>query len=795
METEGVIRQLDPTVIAKIAAGEVVLRPAAAIKELVENSIDAGARTITLELAKNPLEYAQVTDDGSGVSVVDMVEMCKRFSTSKTHDSITGIKSFGFRGEALAALSHAANVTISSRTIKQERRYRLKYRDGEPCDGSGQWHKGDVGTTVTYENLFFNMTTREKALGLNATVEYNMCLELIQKYAVHFPDIKFVFHRVGSSTYDVNSLGGNSSTGVDSTGGVGNTHTVDGHNTSAIGDYDYRHFNTVGKFPPDAVDTPELVQYREQVGVQNTAQLEKVKKSIEVVYGTAVARALYTFQCWSTGEIYYNCKGLLTHPGESNRCHSFILFINNRLVDHAGLRKMIDQIYKELVHKKQRRFVYLSIYMPYERIDANVHPSKEKVYFQYQDEIVQEIGRNFKEQLEKIMQVNTESTSAYSKMESMARGGSSVQHLKRISAGNGTDKLPAKCRVRSDYRQRDIPSFVIPRYIQESRATGDVLFRGGIERVTEGGDMQTVAVKDEVGTQLQEDVAQPAATQHLGPGQSVMPKLGNIDFSFMDLANGKTNFSDMWNIPFIKRTIEEWDHSKDDSLTQVLVNSVLVGPVDRRYIILQHETKLYMVDIVQIARECAYQSVIWRIGQLPRILLSPGLCIVDVLSYALGRNEYQNRGCVGIVDKQSFRAHATKMVETYPIEILTKYFGFTIENRTLIGMPKILSNYFPGYEYIPGFVLQLFSVDTQDETRAVSDIARVIAEFYTLPPVDGSNVDQEIYQKNYEHYLTKVLLRAVQKFPDLSLSKNRIDKGAIIKLAELDMLYRIFERC
>ncbi|EDO07444.2 DNA mismatch repair protein C-terminal domain family protein [Babesia bovis T2Bo] len=790
-EHNGVIKPLDPSVIAKIAAGEVVLRPAAAIKELIENSIDAGATEIKINIADNPLEYVEVSDNGHGISPEDMRLVCKRYTTSKTHDNIVGVKSFGFRGEALAALSHASNVTISSRTCKQTMRLVMKYHNGEPLVDIADEKAGPVGTTITYENLFFNMGTREKALSSSPSVEFNLCLELVQNYAMHFPDFKFVFHKVGSSTNDLMTDGSirapsnnDASDHIDS----GSSPEYNVPNT----DYDYKHFNMVDLYPPESNGTPSLLEYKDNVVKYSKMHLRKVKEVISLIYGTAVSNALYEFQVHSTSHVYYNCKGFFTHPNETNRCHSFILFVNNRLVEHPGLKKNIDKIYKELMHKKQRRFVYLSIYMPYERIDANVHPSKEKVFFKHQEEIVEEIGDKLRERLRNILQINTENmqkSSVFIKLESKNNvdiGEPLVPHLKRVYEVSEISKPAAKSKVRRDRKQMEIQSFVIPTYIQESNASlgssqmSDINF--DLLSVDNGMDNLFM----EQSTQIQDENLQ----------ESVAPILGNIDFNMMEFGAKETICRDMWNIPFVKESIEEFDNNRDKDLTEIVAKSVFVGPIDERYILLQHDKRLYMVDIVHIAKECAYQSVVWRIGQLPRIFINPGLSIVALISYALARNEYHERNCNECIDPSLYSERASLMIRPFIVDILTKYFGFTIQNNTLLSIPRVISNYFPGQEYIPDLILDLFSVDIEEERNAVLVIAKIVSGFWTSPPINSITMnDKKANEQNYAHYLSKVLLVSVQRFPDLSLSNDRIEKGAIIKLAELELLYRIFERC
>ena len=189
------IRRLPESLINRIAAGEVVERPAAALKELVENSIDAGARRIAVKLEDGGLGRIEVSDDGCGMSAQDMALALERHATSKLPDeAIEQVMTLGFRGEALPSIASVARLTVESRMRDAQEGWRRAIDHGVVVEEGPA--ALSPGTRVRVENLFGKVPARRKFLR-TARSEYAACLDVVRRLAMARPEIAFSLEHGG----------------------------------------------------------------------------------------------------------------------------------------------------------------------------------------------------------------------------------------------------------------------------------------------------------------------------------------------------------------------------------------------------------------------------------------------------------------------------------------------------------------------------------------------------------------------------------------------------------------------
>lgn len=193
------INVLPKSLAELIAAGEVVERPASVVKELLENSIDAGASNITVEIKNGGISYIRITDDGCGIEREDIRNAFVSHATSKISEpeDLDSIFTLGFRGEALASISAVSRVEIMTRTDKENTGTRYLIESGEEIflDDAGC----PCGTTLIVRDLFYKTPARMKFLKKDVT-EANAVASVVDRIALSHPEISIRFIRDGKQT-------------------------------------------------------------------------------------------------------------------------------------------------------------------------------------------------------------------------------------------------------------------------------------------------------------------------------------------------------------------------------------------------------------------------------------------------------------------------------------------------------------------------------------------------------------------------------------------------------------------
>lgn len=346
------IRVLSEQLASQIAAGEVVERPFSVVKELLENSLDAGATTIQIEIREAGRKRIQIADNGKGIDAEEMEVAFKRHATSKLQsvEDLNAIATLGFRGEALAAISSVSHTTVVSRAAGAETGIRLEIEGGHVVgrDTVG----APQGTVISVENLFYNVPARLKFLKSNTT-EKKLIDELITRYAIAYPSVRFRLAHNGRVTFQTN--------------GNGNVRDV----LIAIYGAD------IARHLVEIEGGEERGEKREE---RENNQLSTVNSQQSAVNNqqSTVDSSQFTID----NSQFTIISGFIGPPSLhwSNRSH-ITLFVNGRWIKDHQLTYAVIQAYQNLLPSGRFPLGIIFIELPPQQVDVNVHPTKTEVRF------------------------------------------------------------------------------------------------------------------------------------------------------------------------------------------------------------------------------------------------------------------------------------------------------------------------------------------------------------------------------------------------------------------------------
>ncbi len=329
------IRVLSPEVASRIAAGEVVERPASAVKELVENSLDAGADEIRVEVREGGRRLVRVVDNGQGIPAAEASLAFERHATSKLRsaDELEQIATLGFRGEALASIASVAQVTLLTRHIDEEVGSQLRVEGGHLV--SHEARGAPAGTVVTVENLFYNVPARLKFLRQPAT-ESGHIVDMVQRCAMAFPERRFSLVSDGRLLFQST--------------GSGRLHDV----LVKVWGLDVgRQLVPVGSIEADPSSS------------RGSAKQSLSASNPLAIGGEAPSVAGYI--------------GLPT-LSRSNRNH-ILFFLNRRAIQDRSLAFAVTEAYRNRLMVGRYPVAVLLIELDPALVDVNVHPAKAEVRF------------------------------------------------------------------------------------------------------------------------------------------------------------------------------------------------------------------------------------------------------------------------------------------------------------------------------------------------------------------------------------------------------------------------------
>lgn len=704
------IKRLEESVVNRIAAGEVIQRPVSVVKELVENSLDAGSTCVSVVVKDGGLKLIQVSDDGHGIRYDDLPILCERHTTSKlsSYEDLLSIKSMGFRGEALASMTYVGHVTVTTITPGQLHGYRATYRDGV-MEHEPKACAAVKGTQITVENLFYNMAARRKTLQ-NSADDYPKIVDLLTRFAIHHTNVSFSCRKHGASRADVHS-------------------------------------------------------------VATSSRLDAIKS----VLGVSVARNLMKIKSSDNdpSSSVFKMDGYISNSNYLAKKITMVLFINGRLVECGALKRAIEIVYAATLPKASKPFIYMSITLPPEHVDVNVHPTKKEVSLLNQEVIIE-------------------------KIESVVESSLRSSNESRTFQEQVVDPSPRS----SLDSQKDSPNHIAP----------------------SAQKVQKVPVHKMVRTDTLDPAGRLHAYMQINPSPLEQSCLASVRSSIRQRRNPRET-ADLTSVQELINDIERGCHS---GLLDIVRNCTFIGMADDFFALIQHATHLYLANVVNLSKELMYQQVLRRFAHFNAIQLSEPAPVSDLIMLALKEEDLDS----GEVENDELKDKISQMnteLLKQKAEMLEEYFGIHIDSDgNLSRLPVILDQYTPDMDQVPELLLCLGNdVNWDDEKVCFQTIAAALGNFYAMNPpllpnpsgeglqfykrkvpsktntTANTSMDDEIDHEllaeaqnswaQREWSIQHVLFPAMRLFfnPPTSMATN----GSFVQVASLEKLYKIFERC
>ncbi|XP_034465197.1 DNA mismatch repair protein Mlh1 [Hippoglossus hippoglossus] len=733
----GVIRRLDETVVNRIAAGEVIQRPANAVKELIENCLDAKSSSIQVTVKDGGLKTLQIQDNGTGIRKEDMEIVCERFTTSKlqTFEDLSAIATYGFRGEALASISHVAHVTITTKTADAKCAHRANYSDGK-MKGPLKQCAGNQGTQILVEDLFYNVSTRRKALK-SPSDEHSRIVEVISRYAIHNSGKSFCVKKHGQTVADVRTL-------------------------------------------PNA----------------------SVVDNIRVVFGNAVSRELIEV-CCEDQKLAYKMKGYISNANYSMKKCILILFINHRLVESSALKKAIEAAYTAYLPKNAHPFLYLSLEIAPQNVDVNVHPTKHEVHFLHEDSVIESVQKHIESKL-----LGTNSSRTYFTQTLLPglsiSGGTEVKSSS--ATADSTERVYAHQMVRTDCRAQKLDAFLRPKEkpSPDPEAAGPSC-KEAANKTTQPDGAEWDGTGD---ADMLEALAQQEA--EVPKGEEEESSVGSFDAQRKrprkeqqleeeedaDLTAAATPKRRAIKLNSIKELRAEITENTHKGLQEMLQSHSFVGCVNPQWTLIQHHTKLYLLNTTKLSQELFYQILIYDFGNYGVLRLSTPAPLYDLAMLALDSEDS------GWTEEDGPKEGLAQYIVDFlkkNAEMLQDYFSMEIDQEgNLRGLPLLLDKYTPVMEGLPMFILRLATeVNWDNEKDCFRDFSKECSMFYSirkqyiLEPEPGEEQDDEA--NSWRWKVEHIIFKAFRTL--FSPPKKFSEDGTVLQIANLPDLYKVFERC
>lgn len=565
---------------------------------------------------------------------------------------------------------------------------------------------GNQGTIISVTDLFYNVPTRIKSLS-NPSEEYAHIVRVMQRYAIELAGrVGFACKKAGiAGTCDVQTSAGPTTTSKD---------------------------------------------------------------VIRSVFGGQIAKGLVAINPITEPSINVQVRGCVSTPTFHQKALTFILFINGRLVESNHIKRTITTLYHQILPKGTSPFIYLSLQMPPQNVDVNVHPTKSEVFFLHEPEILEFVEQTVRQTIEAtamVLQTQGGAAGSQERMTAWLRPADPTANGPASTAPPVTQAPRAYPfqLVHSDPRTRTLDTYILPSLTKPRTGEASPSSTPG----RSGGDSPTPTGRHSGGGS-----PSPTAGRRERP-----PKLRRT----LQLSRGAPREArpgaadplaaeDPRELTSVQNLTDELVGRSHARLTELVKNSVIVGVFDTTRTLIQYQSRLLLIEHLRFAAEMLYQKCLLGFGYLDCWKLQAPVLLGSLVDAATA----------AAVQEQG--------------ELLLAYFSIQIVNGSLVALPRLLE----GLQDPPAGLLAAFlgqlagDVEWDDEQDCFEGVAKLLANLYTALVARQPRADEYV-----RHFLYPALKgNDLSRFGRiLGYDGSLVGSGAIVELTSTHELYKIFERC
>ncbi|XP_063541973.1 DNA mismatch repair protein Mlh1 isoform X2 [Cydia strobilella] len=527
-----------------------------------------------------------------------------------------------------------------------------------------------------------------------------------------------------------------------------------------------------------------LKKFGEKTDVKTPVN-SSVIENVRIIHGNSIARELMELEV-KDETLKLSVHGFITNVNYSHKKGVMLLFINHRLVDSQSIRKAVDSVYATYLPKNSHAFVYLSIELDPKNVDVNVHPTKHEVQFLYEEQII--------EKLKACVESKLLSCNSTRVLYTQARlpGATMVEEMVKKTTEAAKVNPSNMVRVTSDVQKidkffRTKPIEIDANNLENTEKTREMPAK---ESVKTTGNNDKMVVDEVLENSL---IEEPAVTNKMPEKWRNHSALDQGNISYIDPKESFKTRTFQYErtetkLTSVKQLRMDVEKQCNSNLREILANLIFIGCIDLHKSLIQHSTKLYLCDTTRLTEELFYETLLYDFQNFGLIKLSNPLPLEEL--FVLGLSSQESEWNPELGDMREMAQQMCQLL-TSKRAMLLEYFSLELSSDgQLLALPLLLDNHTPFMGALPTYLVRLVTeVNWDSEKECFDSLSRQTAIFYSQPNPDTTTESVKSEHWKQEHVIFPAIRRNF--LPPTSFVSN----GAILQIANLPDLYKVFERC